>query len=89
MGTGNKLDPSRFQVADIKKTSVCPLAKVIRKELKNRRISKLKVVYSDEVPRKPLNLDGGREKFKNVGSISFVPPVAGMLLASAVIKRYM
>ncbi|WP_338944329.1 tRNA threonylcarbamoyladenosine dehydratase [Fusobacterium pseudoperiodonticum] len=86
MGTGNKLDPSRFQVADIKKTSVCPLAKVIRKELKNRRISKLKVVYSDEVPRKPLNLDGGREKFKNVGSISFVPPVAGMLLASAVIK---
>lgn len=86
MGTGNKLNPSRFQVADIKKTSVCPLAKVIRKELKNRRISKLKVVYSDEVPRKPLNLDGGREKFKNVGSISFVPPVAGMLLASAVIK---
>ena len=86
MGTGNKLDPSRFQVADIKKTSVCPLAKVIRKELKNRRISKKKVVYSDEVPRKPLNLDGGREKFKNVGSISFVPPVAGMLLASAVIK---
>ena len=86
MGTGNKLDPSRFQVADIKKTSVCPLAKVIRKELKNRRISKLKVVYSDEVPRKPLNLDGGREKFKNVGSISFVPPVAGMLLASTVIK---
>lgn len=86
MGTGNKLDPSRFQVADIKKTSVCPLAKVIRKELKNRRISKLKVVYSDEVPRKPLNLDGGREKFKNVGSISFVPPVAGMLLTSAVIK---
>ena len=46
-------------------------------------------MYSDEVPRKPLNLDGGREKFKNVGSISFVPPVAGMLLASAVIKRYM
>ena len=86
MGTGNKLDPSRFQVADIKKTSVCPLAKIIRKELKNRRIIKLKVVYSDEVPRKPLNLDGGREKFKNVGSISFVPPVAGMLLASAVIK---
>ena len=86
MGTGNKLDPSRFQVTDIKKTSVCPLAKVIRKELKNRRINKLKVVYSDEVPRKPLNLDGGREKAKNVGSISFVPPVAGMLLASTVIK---
>ena len=86
MGTGNKLDPSRFQITDIKKTSVCPLAKVIRKELKNRKISNLKVVYSDEVPKKPFNSDGGREKSKNVGSISFVPPVAGMLLASAVIK---
>jgi len=53
---------------------------------KKRRINKLKVVYSDETPRKPINLDGGREKTKNVGSISFVPPVAGMLLASAVIK---
>jgi len=59
---------------------------IIRKELKKRRINKLKVVYSDETPRKPLNLDGGREKNKNVGSISFVPPVAGMLLASEVIK---
>ena len=86
MGTGNKLDPSRFQITDIKKTSVCPLAKIIRKELKNRRINKLKVVYSDEVPIKPLSLNGDREKSKNVGSISFVPPVAGMLLASAVIK---
>ena len=79
MGTGNKINPTQFKVADIKKTSVCPLAKIIRKELK-------KVVYSDETPRKPLNLDGGREKNKNVGSISFVPPVAGMLLASEVIK---
>ncbi|EHI79094.1 hypothetical protein HMPREF9093_00646, partial [Fusobacterium sp. oral taxon 370 str. F0437] len=78
--------PSRFQITDIKKTSVCPLAKIIRKELKNRRINKLKVVYSDEVPIKPLSLNGDREKSKNVGSISFVPPVAGMLLASAVIK---
>lgn len=86
MGTGNKVNPARFKIADIKKTSVCPLAKIIRKELKKRRIKKLKVVYSDETPRKPLNLDGGREKFKNVGSISFVPPVAGMLLASEVIK---
>ena len=86
MGTGNKINPEKFKVADIKKTSVCPLAKVIRKELKKRGINKLKVVYSDETPRKPFNLDGGREKAKNVGSISFVPPVAGMLLASEVIK---
>ena len=86
MGTGNKINPAKFKVADIKKTSVCPLAKVIRKELKKRRINKLKVVYSDETPRKPFNLEGGREKTKNVGSISFVPPVAGMLLASEVIK---
>lgn len=86
MGTGNKLNPLKFKITDIKKTSVCPLAKIIRKELKKRRIAKLKVVYSDEVPRKPINLDGGREKFKNVGSISFVPPIAGMLMASEVIK---
>ena len=86
MGTGNKIDPAKFKIADIKKTSVCPLAKIIRKELKKRRINRLKVVYSDETPRKPINLDGGREKTKNVGSISFVPPVAGMLLASEVIK---
>ena len=86
MGTGNKIDPAKFKVADIKKTSVCPLAKIIRKELKKRRINKLKVVYSDETPRKPSNLDGNREKTKHVGSISFVPPVAGMLLASEIIK---
>lgn len=86
MGTGNKLNPAQFKVVDINKTSVCPLAKIIRKELKKRRINKLKVVYSDETPRKPLNLDGDREKAKNVGSISFVPPVAGMLLASEVVK---
>ena len=86
MGTGNKIDPAKFKVADIKKTSVCTLAKIIRKELKKRRINKLKVVYSDETPRKPSNLDGNREKTKNVGSISFVPPVAGMLLASEIIK---
>lgn len=86
MGTGNKLNPLKFKITDIKKTSVCPLAKIIRKELKKRRINKLKVIYSDEIPRKPINLDGGREKFKNVGSISFVPPIAGMLMASEVIK---
>ncbi|WP_427171115.1 tRNA threonylcarbamoyladenosine dehydratase [Fusobacterium nucleatum] len=86
MGTGNKLNPEKLKITDIKKTSVCPLAKIIRKELKKRRINKLKVVFSDETPRKSLNLDVECEKTKNVGSISFVPPVAGMLLASQVIK---
>lgn len=87
MGTGNKLTPSMFEVTDIKKTSVCPLAKVMRRELKKRGIDKLKVVYSKEEPRKPLNENGGREKSKNVGSISFVPPVVGMILAGEVIKN--
>ena len=86
MGTGNKINPAMFEVADIKKTSVCPLAKVVRRELKKRRINKLKVVYSKEEPRKPFNENGSREKSKNVGSISFVPPVVGMILASEVIK---
>ena len=86
MGTGNKINPAMFEVADIKKTSVCPLAKVVRRELKKRRITKLKVVYSKEEPRKPFNENGSREKSKNVGSISFVPPVVGMILASEVIK---
>ena len=86
MGTGNKINPAMFEVADIKKTSVCPLAKVVRRELKKRRINKLKVVYSKEEPRKPFNETGSREKSKNVGSISFVPPVVGMILASEVIK---
>ncbi len=86
MGTGNKINPTMFEVADIKKTSVCPLAKVVRRELKKRRINKLKVVYSKEEPRKPFNENGSREKSKNVGSISFVPPVVGMILASEVIK---
>lgn len=86
MGTGNKINPAMFEVVDIKKTSVCPLAKVVRRELKKRRINKLKVVYSKEEPRKPFNENGSREKSKNVGSISFVPPVVGMILASEVIK---
>lgn len=86
MGTGNKLDPTRFEIANIEKTSVCPLAKIIRKELKNRGIKNLKVVFSKEIPKKPKNEIGGREKHKNVGSISFVPPVVGMILASEVIK---
>ena len=80
MGTGNKLDPTRFEITDIYKTSVCPLAKVLRKELKSRNIPKLKVVYS-----KTGAYD--RETGKSVpGSISFVPSVAGLILAGEVVK---
>lgn len=86
MGTGNKIEPTMLEVADIYKTSVCPLARVMRKELKNRRIKKLKVVYSKEIPRKPENETGSREKKVNVGSISFVPSSAGLIIASEVVK---
>lgn len=86
MGTGNKINPVLFEVADIKKTSVCPMAKIIRKELKKRGIKKLKVVFSKECPRKPLNESGSREKKYNVGSVAFVPPVVGMILAGEVIR---
>ena len=78
MGTGNKLDPTRFEVTTINKTSVCPLAKVMRRELKKRGITDLKVVYSQEEPLK----QGDRTP----ASISFVPPVAGFILAGEVIK---
>lgn len=82
MGTGNKLDPGQFRIADISKTSVCPLAKVVRKELRNRNIKDVKVLYSQEQPGKP-----GQEDGKTVpGSISFVPSVAGLLIAGQVIK---
>ena len=79
MGTGNKLDPGRFEIADISKTSVCPLAKVMRRELKKRGITKLKVLYSKEEPIK-------HEAGSVPGSISFVPPVAGLMIAGEVIK---
>lgn len=81
MGTGNKLDPTKFEVADIYKTSVCPLAKVMRKELRARGIKKLKVVYSKEEPIKPNDGD-----YKTPASISFVPSVAGLIMAGEVIK---
>lgn len=89
MGTGNKLDPTKFEVADIYKTSVCPLAKVMRRELKARGINKLKVVYSKEEPIKPdvSKLTGEEKTKKHVpGSISFVPSVAGLIIAGEVIK---
>lgn len=89
LGTGNKLDPTKFEVADINKTSYCPLAKVIRKELKNRNIKKAKVLFSTEVPKKNTNNKSPNEKLCRpiVGSVSFVPPVAGMILTSVVINE--
>lgn len=84
MGTGNKLDPTKFEVSDIYKTSVCPLAKVMRKELKARKIKKLKVVYSKELP---IKVARNEEVIKQIpGSISFVPSVAGLIIAGEVIK---
>lgn len=88
MGTGNKMDPTKFQVADIYKTSVCPLAKVMRHELKKRGVKKLKVVYSEEQPimhksESDENIIGRRSV---PASNSFVPPVAGLIIAGEVIK---
>lgn len=85
MGTGNKLDPTKFEITDIYKTSVCPLAKVMRKELKKRKIDKLKVIYSKEEPIKIQKND--IETKKSIpGSISYVPSVAGLIIASEVVK---
>jgi len=102
MGTGNKLDPTMFEVADIYETSVCPLAKVIRKELRNRSIPSLKVVYSKEEPLKPIETKSSSCNMSCVcpkgttrscttrhqipGSISFMPSVAGLIIASEVTK---
>ena len=83
MGTGNKLDPTRFEITDIYKTSVCPLAKVMRKELKSRGIKKLKVLYSKE---EPIKLEVNEKEKRTPGSISFVPSVAGLIIAGEVIK---
>ncbi|AIF50415.1 ThiF family adenylyltransferase [Pelosinus sp. UFO1] len=102
MGAGNKLDPTQFEVADIYKTSVCPLAKVMRKELKKRGIPSLKVVYSKEIPITPKETEGsscttgcicpsGTTRKCTIrrqipGSISFVPSVAGLIIAGEVVK---
>lgn len=96
MGTGNKLNPTELQVADIYETSVCPLAKVMRRELKARGIKNLKVVYSKEEPLTPIALpaqesnqtESGQVTFRRAtpGSVSFVPSVAGLIIASEVIK---
>ena len=79
MGTGNKLDPTKFEITDIYKTTVCALAKVMRKELRNRGIEKLKVLYSKEEPIKLNNTN-------TISSISFVPSVAGLIISGEVIK---
>ena len=90
MGTGNKLHPELFEITDISKTSVCPLCKVMRKELKERGIHHLKVLYSKEKPVQTSARSTGEDKGMRrslPGSISFVPPVAGLLIAGEVIRE--
>ncbi|MDF2612847.1 MAG: thiF2 [Clostridia bacterium] len=100
MGAANKLDPTQLEVADIYKTSMCPLAKVMRHELRKRGVKKLKVVYSKEKPIKPIDLGGGcrtqcicsnkdrtcADRRDIPGSVAFVPSVAGLIIAAEVIK---
>ncbi len=108
MGTGNKLNPTQLEVADIYETSVCPLAKVMRRELKARGVERLKVVYSREEPLRPIALENAKDSIctnsertdgtsstngvvigsrrATPGSVSFVPSVAGLIIASEVIK---
>ena len=84
MGTAKRLHGDMFKIADISKTKVCPLAKKMRRELKKLRINKVKVLYSDEVPTEMHEIDG--YVGKSLGSVSFVPPVAGMLIAGEVVR---
>ncbi len=102
MGAGNKLDPSRFKVADIYETKICPLAKVMRRELRKRGVESLKVVYSEEEPTRPLDdmsiscrtncicppdaKHKCTERRDIPGSVAFVPPVAGLIIAGEVVK---
>lgn len=92
MGAGNKLDPTAFEVADISKTSVCPLAKVMRVQLRKRGVNHLKVVYSKEPPLTPIITDDTKEEFSSgvrrtlPGSTAFVPSVVGLIIASEVVK---
>ena len=102
MGTGNKLDPTKFEITDIYKTNICPLAKVMRKELRKRNIESLKVIYSEEEPIKPDDTSSSSCKTNCIcppgtkrkctirnqvpGSISFVPSVAGLMIAGEIVK---
>ncbi|MCM1227406.1 MAG: tRNA threonylcarbamoyladenosine dehydratase [Clostridium sp.] len=87
MGTGNKLDPSKLTVTDIYKTEMCPLAKVMRHELKKRNVKKLKAVYSTEKPRTHLaESEEHTEKRRTIGSVSFVPSCAGLIMAGEIVR---
>ena len=87
MGAGNKLDPTAFEVADIYDTSICPLARIMRKECRARGIKRLKVVYSKEMPaRQVKKIEEQTVRRDTPGSVSFVPPVAGLIIAGEVIK---
>ena len=86
MGAGNKLDPTKFEVTDIYKTTMCPLAKVMRRELKKRGVDKLKVVYSTEQALQPMGGVATESRRSTPGSIAFVPAVAGLIAAGEVIK---
>ena len=87
MGAGNKLDPTRFEVADLSKTSVCPLARVMRAELGKRGVKHLKVVYSKEPPLSPAGeAETAPGRRQTPGSVAFVPSVAGLILAGEVVK---
>ncbi len=101
MGAGNKLDPTRFEVTDISKTTICPLAKVMRKELRKRGVEKLKVVYSKEEPIEPKEISSdcktdcicpNKDRTCTVrhqipGSVAFVPSVVGLIIASVVVRE--
>lgn len=88
MGTGNKLEPSKLEITDISKTSICPLAKVMRKELRKRNVKNVKVLYSKEEPKKPkITLVNEESKKVTPGSISFVPSVAGLMIAGEIIRN--
>lgn len=87
MGMGNKIDPTKIKITDLSKTSMCPLAKVMRKELKDRGITKLDVVYSDEKPRKPVESISAVGKREVAASCAFVPSVSGLFMTSFVIRK--
>ncbi|MGL4738949.1 MAG: tRNA threonylcarbamoyladenosine dehydratase, partial [Cellulosilyticaceae bacterium] len=87
MGAANKLDPTKLEVTDIYKTSVCPLAKVLRHELKKRRVKKLKVVYSKEQPIKPIQLETSDVRREVPGSVAFVPSVSGLIIAAEIVRE--
>lgn len=89
MGTGNKLDPTKFQIADISKTTVCPLARIMRKECKKRGIRHLKVLFSTEDPLTPLDADEELPEGRRAlpGSVAYVPSVAGLMIAGEVIAH--